>query len=85
MLKNYLTIAYRNILNNKLFSAINILGLAIGLACCTLIVLFVADELGYDKDYPDAERIYRVAREFYGNNLQLATVAPGRSPLSTSM
>ncbi len=81
MLKNYLTIAYRNILNNKLFSAINILGLAIGLACCTLIVLFVADELSYDKHYPDSQRTYRVAREFYGNNLQLATVAPPIGPL----
>ena len=41
MLKNYLTIAWRNLMAHRLFSAINVLGLAIGLACCILIVLFV--------------------------------------------
>ena len=45
MLKNYLKIAYRNLLRSKAFSAINIVGLAFGLATCLMIGLFVLDEL----------------------------------------
>ena len=60
MLKSYLKIAWRNLWNNKGFSAINILGLAIGLATCILITLFVEDELSYDTHNQFADRIYRV-------------------------
>ena len=49
MLSNYLKIAWRNIIGNPLFSAINIIGLAIGLACCIIITLFVRYELSFDK------------------------------------
>ena len=61
MIKNYLTVAIRNIARNKTFSAINILGLAIGMACCILILLYVQDELSYDQHHEHAHRIYRVA------------------------
>ena len=60
MLKNYLKIAFRNLIRNKLFSLINILGLAIGIASCLLILLYVLDELKYDKYHSDAENIYRI-------------------------
>lgn len=60
MLKNYLKIAYRTLLRNKAFSAINILGLALGLAVFTLISLFVLDELAYDRYNEYADRIYRI-------------------------
>ena len=63
MIKNYLTVAVRNIARNKTFSAINILGLAIGMACCILILLYVQDELSYDQHHEHADRIYRVAIE----------------------
>ena len=63
MIKNYLTVAIRNIARNKTFSAINILGLAIGMACCILILLYVQDELSYDQHHEHANRIYRVAAE----------------------
>ena len=63
MIKNYLTVAIRNIARNKTFSAINILGLAIGMACCILILLYVQDELSYDQHYENAHRIYRLAEE----------------------
>ena len=63
MIKNYLTVAVRNIARNKTFSAINILGLAIGMACCILILLYVQDELSYDQHHEHAHRIYRVATE----------------------
>ena len=63
MIKNYLTVAIRNLARNKTFSAINILGLAIGMACCILILLYVQDELSYDQHHEHADRIYRVAEE----------------------
>lgn len=81
MFSNYLKIAWRNIVGNPLFSAINIIGLSIGLACCIIITLFVRYELSYDKHWDNAERIYRVTRDFFGNNLKLAPVAPPIAPL----
>ena len=63
MLKNYLKIARRNLLKNKMNTAINIIGLSIGMACCILIVMYVVDERSYDQHWPEGERIYRVALE----------------------
>ncbi|MEZ4775366.1 MAG: ABC transporter permease [Bacteroidia bacterium] len=60
MWKNYLKTAFRNLLKQKFYAAINILGLAVGIACCLLIVLFVRDELSYDKFHEKADRIYRI-------------------------
>jgi putative ABC transport system permease protein len=74
MLKNYLKIAWRNITKNKVFSFINIAGLAIGLACFTLIALYVVDELSYDRYNEKASRIYRVDSDilFGGTEQKLA-------------
>jgi putative ABC transport system permease protein len=60
MLKNYLLVAFRNIFRNGFYSAINISGLAIGITCSILILLWVADELSYDKFHPKADRLYQV-------------------------
>jgi putative ABC transport system permease protein len=60
MLKNYIKSAFRSLTKNKGFTAINILGLALGLCVCMLIVFYVADELGYDNYNNKADRIYRV-------------------------
>jgi putative ABC transport system permease protein len=62
MLKNYFTIAINNLLKNKLYSAINIIGLAVGLAACILITLCVQNELSYDKHWEKADLIYRINR-----------------------
>ena len=60
MFKNYLKVALRNLWKNKTFSALNIVGLAIGLGCFLLIALYVLDELSYDR-YPNrAGDIYRI-------------------------
>jgi putative ABC transport system permease protein len=59
MLKNYLKITLRNILKYKGYSIINILGLAIGMAACILILIYVQDELSYDNFHKDADRIFR--------------------------
>lgn len=61
MLKNYLTIAFRHLMRNKIYSAINILGLAVGIACCLVILLYVNDELSYDTFHKDGDQIYRMA------------------------
>jgi putative ABC transport system permease protein len=60
MLRNYLLIAIRNLRRGPGFTAINILGLALGLSCCLLIALFVIDELGHDRQHPDVDRLYRI-------------------------
>ena len=67
MFKNHFKIAVRNLWRNKSFSAINIFGLAIGLAVCLLITLFVVDELSYDRYNLNADRIYRVSSDFKVN------------------
>ncbi len=68
MLRNYITIALRSLRNNKVFSLINVLGLAIGLACCILISLYVYDELHYDTYPQNAGQIYRVGIHLLANN-----------------
>jgi putative ABC transport system permease protein len=60
MFKNYVKIAIRNILRNKLYSLINILGLAIGITACLLIMLFINYEFSYENLFSKADRIYRV-------------------------
>jgi hypothetical protein len=60
MIKNYLTIAFRNLSRNKVFSFINIFGLALGLACSMLILLWVKDELTWDRIHPNIDQLYRV-------------------------
>ena len=63
MLKNYLTIAIRILFRYKGYSLINISGLAIGMACAALILLYVQDELNFDTHHIKRDRIYRVLRE----------------------
>src|SRR5687768_1214403 len=63
MFKNYLLVAYRNLIRHKGFSFLNIAGLALGLTACLLIGLFVYDELQFDKFVPEGDRVYRVYTE----------------------
>ncbi len=60
MISNYIKIALRNLFKNKLFSTINITGMAVSLASCFLIALFVWDELQFDQYIPDKDRTYRI-------------------------
>lgn len=77
MLRNYFKIGIRNLIKNKFYTLINIIGLAIGIACCLLIVLFVQDELSYDEHHPHAERLYRVVSDinFGGEHSQYAVAS----------
>jgi putative ABC transport system permease protein len=61
---NYVKITLRNLFRNKLYTFINIFGLAIGLAACLMIYLWVQDELSFDRFHQNASRIYRVERKF---------------------
>ncbi|GAB3944083.1 ABC transporter permease [Spirosoma harenae] len=85
MLRNYLLIAFRNLVKHKTFSFINIVGVAVGLACFLLIALYVKDELSYDRYNSKADRIYRVSRTFLSSegtpSLKLAQAAPPFGPL----
>jgi putative ABC transport system permease protein len=80
MLKSYITIAFRNIFRNKVYSAINITGLAIGMAACFFIFLYVRFELSYDKFHKNAGRLYRVPMSYYGTVNGLATTHPAVGP-----
>ncbi len=68
MFKNHVKIALRNFLKHKGFSFINIFGLAVGIACCLMIVLFVLDELSFDRYHEKADQIYRVGINGFINN-----------------
>jgi len=63
MYRNYLTIAFRNLKRYKAYSFINIAGLAIGMACCAFIFLYVQHELSYDSFHKKSDRIYQIIRE----------------------
>lgn len=78
MLRNYFKVAFRNILKYKFFSAINILGMTIGIVSCLLIVLYVTDELSYDRFHKDADRIYQVGLHgrLAGQDIRTATTCP---------
>jgi putative ABC transport system permease protein len=78
MLKNYFKIALRNINRQKVYTGINILGLAIGMAGAMFILLWVWDELNYDRFHKNADRIYRVYQVFnYGDYHLEQTQTPG--------
>jgi putative ABC transport system permease protein len=68
MFQNYLKTAIRSLLRNKLFSAINIIGLAIGLAAFILIMLFVRDEFNWDSHWADADNTYRLENTYTREN-----------------
>ena len=85
MIKNYLKITWRNIRNNKIYSFINIMGLAVGMGCCILILLWVQDELSFDKFHENYGDIYRTIPELQGtkyssNPLSLARVFKEQYP-----
>src|SRR6185503_8696725 len=75
MFQNYLVTALRNFGRHKLYSFINIVGLTVGLTCAIFIILFVRDELSYDRWIPGTENLYRTER---------AVHVPGQPPTALS-
>ena len=76
MVKNLFKIAWRNLARQKMYSSIKIGGFALGIAACLLIALFIHDELGYDRDFPDGDRIYRIASVNKGHGKNVYLPAP---------
>ena len=68
MWRSYFTIAVRALAKDRQFAAINILGLAVGMAACLLILLFVRNERSYDTWLPNAENIYQLKAELHNQN-----------------
>ncbi len=85
MLKNYFKTAYRSLLKNKVFSIINILGLAIGMAACFFIFLYVHFESGYDRFNKNAANLYRVPITYSGSFANIGTGATNHPALGPAM
>lgn len=83
MFRNYLTVTLRNLWKHKFYSIINILGLAIGLACFIFILIYVKDELSYDRYHEKADQIYRVNFDGYAfdQDLNFAVVGAQLGPV----
>ena len=86
MVKNYLKMAWRNLMKHKGHTAINILGLAVGMACFLLILFYVKDESSFDKFHKDYERIYRITEVNYadGGETMLANAYSAIGPVLQS-
>ncbi len=79
MFRNYLKIAFRNLMRTKVYSIINIWGLSMGVACCLLLALYVEDEFGYDRHHNRLSDLYRINTQFEsnaGNFDKLGSVSP---------
>ena len=84
MYQSYFKVGWRSLIRSKGYSFVNIFGLALAISCALVIVLFIFDELKYDRYHAKAGRIYRVTRDFKSEgvvNLHLAQVAPPIGPL----
>ncbi|MEJ0058007.1 MAG: ABC transporter permease [Bacteroidota bacterium] len=78
MIFNYLKIAFRNLMRNKVYSLINIMGLSLGVGCCLLLSLYIQDEMSYDQHHKDLDNIYRVITQFTvdSEGQQMTTTSP---------
>jgi putative ABC transport system permease protein len=84
MIKNYFKTSWRNLKRNKTYAAINILGMAVGLAAFWMIALYVSDELSYDRSFANSSRIYRVVQHasWEGGSLN---IVPTSAPFAPSL
>src|SRR5688572_26457811 len=80
MIRNYITVAFRNIVRYKVFSFINIFGLAAAMSVCMLIILMLADQDRYDKFHVHHDRIYRILSDYEGSRMAYATSAEPVGP-----
>ena len=86
MFKNYFKIALRNITKNRMFSFINISGLAVGMVCFILIMLYVHYELSFDTFHAKSDRIYRVIRKYPENTIgDYSHIGSTPAPLAPTM
>lgn len=77
MLKNYFTIAFRNLLRNKSYTFINVAGLALGITTCIIIFLIIKREVSFDQAFANSKNIYRIVRETTdASGVEKTTVTP---------
>lgn len=77
LIRNYIKTLGRNIYRNKFYTSLNLVGLSIGMVCCLLIILFVKDELSFDRHHINADRVYRVTLKFnVGSGNHWAPIGP---------
>ncbi|WP_017733560.1 ABC transporter permease [Nafulsella turpanensis] len=82
---NYLKVAFRSLFKNGFYSFINILGLAIGLACCLLIMLYVQHQLSFDQFHAKADRLYRVVEDQHYSHGEIMSVEATPGPLAPAL
>lgn len=82
MFEHYLKTAWRNLRRNRLYALINVLGISLGLAAFWLVALYVGDEVRYDRDNPNADRIFRLAQHasWDGGKLDIVPTSPPFAP-----
>lgn len=82
MIQSYLIVAIRNLLRHPAYSLINVVGLAIGMAACILILMYIQDELSYDRHHENADRVYRLVDDIEsgGQTIETAGTPPGWAP-----
>jgi ABC-type antimicrobial peptide transport system permease subunit len=87
MLRNYFTIAWRSITRHKIYTTINVIGLALGVCACTVIYLITHYEFSFDRDHSDGDRIYRIVGEakFRGNTFFLNSLVSDMGGLETEI
>ena len=85
MLKNYLKVALRNLRKHKGYTVINVLGLSIGMMCCVLIFLYVADELSFDRFHANADQIYRLRIERYSSGGESELTSSASAPMTPAI
>jgi putative ABC transport system permease protein len=85
MFKNYLTVAIRNLARHKAYTFINVAGLAIGLACSTLILLYLQYEFSYDRHHSKADRIYKVIRQHHPEEGEVTYAWGTQGPLGSAL
>jgi len=73
MIANYIKIAFRQMFRYKTYSSINIVGLAVGIACCLFAFMYVSHELSYDRYHRDADRVFRIAQRIQKEEAELET------------
>lgn len=84
MIKNYIKVALRNIVRHPTYACINIIGLSIGIVCSLLLLLFILDELSYDSQHKNADRIYRIVSHIKTLDTEL-TIATSMSPIGPTL
>jgi putative ABC transport system permease protein len=73
MFRNYLKVAWRNLMKSKIFSFINVIGLSVGLTCCMLITIYLVNEVSYDKYHKNIDRLYQLGTIFIGGEKEERT------------